>query len=213
MTQPVGAESQQVGCRSRDQGKHFMRSIDPPNPVQTALGFSLALTPRRRVFAAEEPRKSSLFGSSYILGSVRVQDTSSTWPGRPAGKDRPASGRDDERCLSTLRDQVWTLEPCPVPVQVYSPDGSLVRAWGQGLFGKPHHLRIDDKNNIWIADTGKHVIQKLTPPLGEVLLTLGTPNQSGARRESFQLADGHCGHIRWPDFCHRWLWQQSSRSF
>ena len=37
-----------------------------------------------------------------------------------------------------LPEQVWTFNRGPVPVQVYSADGELVRSWGQGEFREPH---------------------------------------------------------------------------
>ena len=42
-------------------------------------------------------------------------------------------------------DQIWTFNRGPVPVQVYTADGELVRSWGQGQFREPHQVRIDRK--------------------------------------------------------------------
>lgn len=76
------------------------------------------------------------------------------------------------------KDRVWFFKKGPDPVQVYTADGQFVRTWGKGLFVDPHHLRIDPAGNIWVADFGQHVVQKYTPE-GKLLLTLGTPGESG----------------------------------
>jgi hypothetical protein len=65
-----------------------------------------------------------------------------------------------------------------VPVQVFSPEGKLIRAWGKGQFREPHQVRIDRKGNVWLVDSGLHVVKKYTPE-GKLLLTLGTPGEPG----------------------------------
>jgi hypothetical protein len=63
-------------------------------------------------------------------------------------------------------------------VQAYTPEGALLRAWGQGLSRSPHRIRIDTAGNVWLADNGLHVVRKFTPE-GELLLTLGEPGVPG----------------------------------
>jgi sugar lactone lactonase YvrE len=63
------------------------------------------------------------------------------------------------------------------PVQVYSPDGKLLRSWGKGI-KSPHHLKIDHAGFVWIADIGNHVVEKYTPE-GKLLLTLGQKGKAG----------------------------------
>jgi sugar lactone lactonase YvrE len=75
-------------------------------------------------------------------------------------------------------DQVWTFNRGAVPVQVYTSHGELVRSWGQGQFREPHQVRIDQAGNIWLADSGLHVVREFTPE-GKLLLTLGTPGEAG----------------------------------
>src|SRR5438105_3571243 len=49
---------------------------------------------------------------------------------------------------------IWTFNRGKIPVQVYTPDGKLVKYWGQeGLFRNPHTVRFDAAGNLWIADT------------------------------------------------------------
>jgi hypothetical protein len=75
-------------------------------------------------------------------------------------------------------DHVWTFNRATVPVQVYTPGGELVRSWGKGQFREPHQVRIDQRGNVWLVDSGLHVVRKYTPE-GTLLLTLGTPGEAG----------------------------------
>src|SRR5687768_4528495 len=35
---------------------------------------------------------------------------------------------------------IWTFNRGKIPVQVYSPEGKLVKYWGEGLFKNPHTI-------------------------------------------------------------------------
>jgi sugar lactone lactonase YvrE len=65
----------------------------------------------------------------------------------------------------------------------FDPNGTFVRAFGDGLFTRSHGLRIDADGNIWATDVGAHVVVKLNPK-GEVLLTLGTKGEAGEWNEA-----------------------------
>ena len=45
-------------------------------------------------------------------------------------------------------DHVWTLNALNPPVQVYTTDGELVDAWGEGEFQLPHDIHIDREGNV-----------------------------------------------------------------
>ncbi|MBM3460365.1 MAG: hypothetical protein FJX77_17735, partial [Armatimonadetes bacterium] len=102
-------------------------------------------------------------------------DVDPAWPKRPAGMKEPewVSG-----LALDAQENVWLFTKGPDPVQVYRPDGSFLRTWGQGQFNQPHQLRIDREGNVWVADFGLHVVQKYTPE-GKLLLTLGTRGAAG----------------------------------
>jgi len=82
-------------------------------------------------------------------------------------------------------DRVWCLARSKVPVRIYSPQGDLVKTWGQGQIKGPHSLRFDAQGNVWIADFLDHVILKFTPD-GKLLLTLGTRGQPGEDESHFR---------------------------
>lgn len=104
-----------------------------------------------------------------------------TWPkaapelGPPAAVPSIAVDRDD---------RVWCLSRGKTPVQVYSPEGELVKSWGQGEIKGPHSLRFDGRGNVWIADFLNHVILKFTLD-GQLLMTLGTSGKSGEDKSHF----------------------------
>lgn len=76
------------------------------------------------------------------------------------------------------RDQVWLFTRAKPPVQVYTPDGRLVRSWGSELINTAHFLRLDPRGNVWVADVTGHVVLEFTPE-GKLLRTLGTRDVPG----------------------------------
>jgi NHL repeat len=73
---------------------------------------------------------------------------------------------------------IWTLNRGALPVQVYSPEGKLVTAWGQGLFKNAHTVRFDPQGGLWIIDTLAQTVRKFSQT-GQVLMTLGTGGEPG----------------------------------
>jgi streptogramin lyase len=74
---------------------------------------------------------------------------------------------------------IWTFNRGNIPVQVYRPDGTLVKTWGTGgIFKNPHQIRFDKDGNLWAADNGYHTVRKFTAD-GQLLLTIGIKDQSG----------------------------------
>jgi DNA-binding beta-propeller fold protein YncE len=73
---------------------------------------------------------------------------------------------------------VWTFNRGKIPIQVYSPQGKLLKAWGEGMFTNAHTIRFDNTGNLWIIDTNSQTVRKFSED-GKVLMTLGTLNQAG----------------------------------
>lgn len=96
---------------------------------------------------------------------------------------------------------VWAADRCGTnscaesdvaPIVKLDPDGNVVQAIGAELFMWPHGIDVDRNGNIWIADAATvaavgpsptqsgrgHTVIKLNQE-GEVLLTIGTPGESG----------------------------------
>lgn len=96
------------------------------------------------------------------------------WPQRPEGSERAGV----TGIAVDGKDQIWVYSKTNPPVQIYSKDGKYIRGWGQEIVDGPHHMRIDAQGNVWLIDTGLHVVRRFTPE-GKLLLTLGVPGEFG----------------------------------
>jgi hypothetical protein len=97
-----------------------------------------------------------------------------SWPQRPEGiRWGAVSG-----IAVDADDRVWVFTRDVPPVQLYEANGKFVRAWGEQHIKTAHHLKIDSKGNVWVADIGNHVVMQFTPE-GKILRTLGTVGQAG----------------------------------
>jgi len=117
------------------------------------------------------------------LGYKGVPD----WP-----RDKPPAGGEWTAAMSSVAigpdGNVWTLNRGKMPVQVYSPDGRLVKAWGHtapagtdndpAVFRNPHTVRFDAAGNLWLVDTGHQTVRRFSQD-GKVLQTIGTPDMPG----------------------------------
>src|ERR1051325_10419201 len=56
--------------------------------------------------------------------------------------------------------------------------GRQVSAWGEKLFYSPHGLRVDEHDNVWVTDIGRHQVLKFSHE-GKLLLELGEKGVSG----------------------------------
>ena len=79
---------------------------------------------------------------------------------------------------------VFHRGPKADPVVVFDAKGNYVRSFGRGMFGTPHGLRIDKKQNVWVTDVRHHVVMKFTRE-GEWLQTIGNQGKPGLDEYSF----------------------------
>lgn len=71
----------------------------------------------------------------------------------------------------------------PVPLIEFDENGKFIRTFGQGLSARPHGMRIDAQDNIWITDVNENTVTKLNPQ-GEPVMTLGTRGPGGDWNEA-----------------------------
>jgi DNA-binding beta-propeller fold protein YncE len=76
------------------------------------------------------------------------------------------------------KGHVFLLHRGPSPLMEFTADGKFVRALGDGLYDRPHGLRIDSDDNIWTTDVGGHVVYKFSPA-GRILMVLGVRGRPG----------------------------------
>jgi len=72
------------------------------------------------------------------------------------------------------------------PLIELDAQGTLVRAFGDGMYVRPHGMRIDSEGNIWTTDVNGHTVTKMNAK-GDVLMTLGTKGQAGKWDGATQL--------------------------
>jgi DNA-binding beta-propeller fold protein YncE len=68
---------------------------------------------------------------------------------------------------------------------VLDRDGAVVARW-EHVAGSPHGVWVNPSGEVYLADTGTHTVTKHAPT-GEVLLTLGTPGQTGEPGAPFNM--------------------------
>jgi DNA-binding beta-propeller fold protein YncE len=73
-------------------------------------------------------------------------------------------------------DRVVVFNRGPHPVIVFDRDGQFLRAWGEGVFRRPHGITIGPDGSYWLTDDLHHTIRKFTPE-GKLLLTIGDPDR------------------------------------
>jgi len=76
------------------------------------------------------------------------------------------------------RGNVFVLHRGSNPLMEFDADGGFIRAWGDGLFERPHGLRIDAEDSIWTTDVAGHVVYKFDSA-GRIQMVLGVRCRPG----------------------------------
>lgn len=76
------------------------------------------------------------------------------------------------------KGNVFVLHRGVNPLMEFDAAGNFVRAWGVGLFERPHGLRIDAEDNIWTTDVAGHVVYKFDSS-GRIQMVLGVRGRPG----------------------------------
>ena len=152
-----------------------LRRCFGPGPLLSVL-LAAVVAPAEVWGQDAEPRPSpqSVQSANPRTSLATGYAVDSGWPTRSPALDWGAVagiaiGRDGE---------IWTFHRGEEPVRVFSTSGELLRSWGRGEFREPHQLRIDGGGNVWLVDSGLHVVRKYSSKC-ELLLTLGTKGVTG----------------------------------
>jgi streptogramin lyase len=76
------------------------------------------------------------------------------------------------------KGNIFVIHRGPMPLMEFDPHGHFVRGFGDGLFDRPHGLRIDADDNIWATDVAAHLVYKFNPA-GRLEVVLGCKNRPG----------------------------------
>ena len=76
------------------------------------------------------------------------------------------------------KGNIFVLSRGPQPLMEFDASGMYIRGFAVGLLDRPHGLRIDRDDNIWVADGGGHTVIKFNPQ-GNVIMVLGVRGSAG----------------------------------
>jgi DNA-binding beta-propeller fold protein YncE len=139
----------------------------------SALAVALVLT--AGLLPAEDKKPAVPPVPDYPRGlRSPVFEVDQSWPQRPESIERQAV----TGIAVDGKNQIWIASRTNPPVQCYSQDGKFLRGFGKDVIDSPHHMKIDAKGHVWVADTVLHTLFKFTPE-GKLLLTLGIPGEYG----------------------------------
>jgi len=76
------------------------------------------------------------------------------------------------------KGNIFVIHRGPMPLMEFDADGRFIRGFGDGLFERPHGLRIDADDNIWATDVAAGLVYKFAPS-GRLTMVLGCKGQTG----------------------------------
>ena len=82
------------------------------------------------------------------------------------------------------QDRVYVYSRSEHPMVVFDREGNFINSWGDDILKDAHGIFIDADDNIYCTERDTHVVRKFTAD-GELLMTLGTPDEPGAEGEPF----------------------------
>jgi DNA-binding beta-propeller fold protein YncE len=197
--------------------------------------FTLAVAATAALAACATDESTSGAGEEMVVGNAISGDglpnpnptRTGGWGAFPAGRDLGSTAGAD---IDPTDGHVWMYERCgsgsaggpgvncdtnPVdPVYKFDRNtGALLANIGAGVMVTPHGIHVDEAGNVWVTDFGTNEagtkgqqVHKFSPE-GELLMSLGTPGQTGNDENHFNqpndvivapdgsifVADGHSG--------------------
>jgi DNA-binding beta-propeller fold protein YncE len=105
------------------------------------------------------------------LGYRAVPD----WPQLPAGWNFGET----VSVAADGRNHVYVFHRGQHPIVEFDQTGKFVRSFGDGMYERPHGIRVDPEGNLWTVDDAAHVVLKHDPATGRVRMVLGRFKQPG----------------------------------
>ena len=85
------------------------------------------------------------------------------------------------------QQHVFVFHRGPGSLMEFDENGNFIKSIGEGLYKKPHGLRIDRHDNIWITDVELHVVMRFNPA-GQLTLILGKAGIAGESDKTYNIA-------------------------
>ncbi|MBI1928674.1 hypothetical protein HYR99_31075, partial [Candidatus Poribacteria bacterium] len=80
------------------------------------------------------------------------------------------------------QDRISVYSRSEHPMVVFDREGNFLASWGEDILKDAHGLFINAQDNIYCVERNTHLMRKFMPD-GELLMTLGAPDQPGADGE------------------------------
>ena len=134
--------------------------------------------------------KRILFAVLAVAAFVSLADAQSKWEVLPSWGDLPAGTAwgPASQASTTPDGQIVIFRRAIPHFFVVSPEGKLVKSFGDSMYRLAHGIRVDKEGFIWITDNTDNIVQKLSPD-GKVLMTLGKAGSTGDNN-SQEMFDG-----------------------
>jgi streptogramin lyase len=108
----------------------------------------------------------------------------SSWASLPPGTEWGGA----TQASATPDGQIVVFRRAVPAFFIVSPEGKLVKSFGEAKYRAAHGVRVDRDGFIWATDNADNFVQKISPD-GKVLMTLGKAGTTGDN-ESQELFDG-----------------------
>ncbi len=84
------------------------------------------------------------------------------------------------------QDRVYVYSRSERPMVVFDREGNFLSSWGEDVLKDAHGIFIDDRDQIYCVERETHCVRKFAGD-GQLLMTLGTPDQAGEEGQPFNL--------------------------
>ena len=102
----------------------------------------------------------------------------SGWPALP----HPMSFKEATSVAVDSRDRVYVFNRGKQPLLIFDRDGGYLDTWGEGQFDRPHGIRTDADDNLYMADDSGHMVEKRKSD-GTLLFRMGERGKAAAWQE------------------------------
>jgi DNA-binding beta-propeller fold protein YncE len=80
------------------------------------------------------------------------------------------------------KDNVYVFNRGKWPLMKFDKQGNFITTWGAGDFDRPHGIRTDKDDNLYLIDDVAHMVEKRTTD-GKLLMRLGERGKAAAKQE------------------------------
>ncbi len=131
-----------------------------------------------------------------VVTDVGVYEADAEWAKIPKGW----SFREVAGVATDARSRVYVFSRSEHPMMVFDRDGEFLASWGEGVFAKPHNVRVSPDGFVFCSDMRDHTVRKFTPE-GKLVMTLGTPkvpSDTGAEGGNYKTVKRSAGPFNGP---------------